>query len=181
MRELTLSDGTTVPMPWAHPGPQAGHGRSHGRPFAGVVEDTPCLWVTWFRALARGYGKTPGELQIEANGAPLRFISRRLTYGERWYFVCPRCGRLCEALYLLRSGYACRKCHHLGYRSQVHRPGSPEVAFDDILRPLRRLPRRYFGAKPMREAFEAMLRWQAERGIKRILGSLSFGDPSGRP
>lgn len=37
--------------------------------------------------------------------------------GRRPWFLCPRCGRRCQAVYV-RSGVACRKCSGLAYHSQ---------------------------------------------------------------
>lgn len=36
--------------------------------------------------------------------------------GQRLYFVCPECGRLCWSIYLKQS-VKCRKCHKLTYKS----------------------------------------------------------------
>lgn len=46
--------------------------------------------------------------------------------GERWWIVCPPCGRRCAAIYLVPPGYirqhgmpwACRRCHRLIYPTQ---------------------------------------------------------------
>lgn len=164
-------------MPWEHRGPHGGDGcNPNGKRWNGIVEDTAALWVSWFVALARGRGLTPPELGLQCNGHPLHFTTRRLTFGARWYFLCPYCGRRCEALYILGKYVACRQCLHLGYRSQAHVPGSPEILWDMVLSPHGPLPRRYFGAGALREQFEAMLQARAERGIKTIMDSLAFGD-----
>ncbi len=44
--------------------------------------------------------------------------------GRRWWFVCPRTGRLSSRLHLPNGAYnfACRKAYRLGYRSQRETP-----------------------------------------------------------
>ncbi len=39
----------------------------------------------------------------------------------RWYFVCPQCGNRTTRLYRpsLEQPFACRRCHHLEYRSRL--------------------------------------------------------------
>lgn len=159
-----LAEQLLARMPWDHRGPHGGDGRNPaGQRWNGIVEDTAALWVTWFVALARGQGLTPPALGLlQCNGHVLHFTSRRLTYGDRWYFLCPYCGRRCEALYILGKYVACRRCLRLGYRSQAHVAGSPEILWNMALDPHGPLPRRYFGAGPLRKQFEAMLRAKAE-------------------
>ena len=104
-------------------GPRPGDGRGPGRPWGGIVEETPALWVTWFVAMAKRLGwQLP--LGVTVGGRPLGMTSIPLTYGPRWYWLCPECGRRCEAVYIRGQRAACRKCLRLGYRSQTQRPTS---------------------------------------------------------
>lgn len=44
------------------------------------------------------------------------------TYGgKRYWFTCPKCEARAAVLYY-RSGYSCRKCTGLGYKTQLQRP-----------------------------------------------------------
>jgi hypothetical protein len=64
--------------------------------------------------------------------------------GERWWFVCPACGRHCGAIYCLPRGHfrlhgfdwACRRCQKLVYPSQ--REGKGERALRRLRKVLRR-------------------------------------------
>lgn len=38
--------------------------------------------------------------------------------GDRWFAICPRCGRRSLSLYVRRDALACRACHGLVYASQ---------------------------------------------------------------
>jgi hypothetical protein len=44
--------------------------------------------------------------------------------GLRWWFTCPRCGRRARKLFHPPggSGFGCRNCHHLTYRSRSYGP-----------------------------------------------------------
>lgn len=104
-------------------GPRPGDGRGPGRPWGGIVEETPALWVNWFVAQAKRLGwRLP--LGVTVGGQPLGMTSIPLTYGPRWYWLCPECGRRCEAVYIRGQRAACRKCLRLGYRSQTQRATS---------------------------------------------------------
>ena len=51
----------------------------------------------------------------------LRLEPVALTYGRRWFLVCPRCGRRRARLYLPRAdwpAFQCRVCARLAYHSQ---------------------------------------------------------------
>lgn len=39
--------------------------------------------------------------------------------GTRTWFECPNCNQRCAKLYFRDSSFRCRKCHGLGYRSQL--------------------------------------------------------------
>ena len=65
------------------------------------------------------------QLEYRANGEPITLTIPLLTTpmrfgGQRWWFACPRCARLCTRLHMPPSGkrFACRTCCGLGYRSQ---------------------------------------------------------------
>lgn len=122
-------------------GPMTGMGRSHGRPFTALVEDVPQLWVTWVVGLARLTGK-PVPTAIVVGGVRVAITSVRLTFGDRFYFQCPRCTRRHEVLYILGKAPMCRRCGHLGYQSQARRTSSIGVLFDALLGRYR-LPGRY--------------------------------------
>lgn len=108
---------------FSQPGPMAGHGRGPGRPWRGLCEETPQLWVGWVVNLARMTANAvPVALLVAGVRIPIPGV--RLTFGVRYYFRCPRCHRRCEAVYILGRVPACRKCHHLGYQSQARRNSS---------------------------------------------------------
>lgn len=108
---------------FSQPGPMAGHGRGPGRPWRGLCEEVPQLWVTWVVNLARHTGQpVPVALVVADVRIPIPGV--RLTFGTRYYFKCPRCRRRCETVYLIARVPACRHCHHLGYRSQARRNSS---------------------------------------------------------
>lgn len=125
------------------PGPYRGRGRGAGRPWSGLVEETPAIWVGWLVAFARLAGK-PLPRAILIGDARVDITTARLTYGQRHYFRCPRCGRRCEAVYILARVPACRKCHHLGFRSQAQRASSIWAVLDVMF------DRRAFGTRPKR-------------------------------
>ncbi len=114
------------------PGPLPGHGRGPGRPWRGIIEETPCLWVTWVVNLAR---MTANAVPVALLVADVRIpiTATRLTFGARYYFRCPRCHRRCEAVYILGRVPACRHCHHLGYQSQARRGGSMYCVLDALV------------------------------------------------
>lgn len=140
-------------------GPGPGRGRSGGRPWRGIVEETACLWVGWIVEGARRAGLPPPSA-LEVNGQRVPLVTAELTFGKRHYFECPQCGRRMEALYFLGRECGCRRCLRLGYRSQASRPGSPwayldwvfhrrslwrrwelpdNLVCDDLVQPLRKL------------------------------------------
>jgi hypothetical protein len=105
-------------------GPAPGEGAGAGRPYQGIVEDAQQLWVTWIVGACKHAGAlVPKWVRIDDVRVYLATV--KLTFGIRHYFVCPRCHRRTETLFYLGSRWACRKCHHLGYASQVSRTGSP--------------------------------------------------------
>lgn len=113
------------------PGPMLGAGRGPGRPWQGIVEETPQLWAQWFaHAAKRARRPLPGYLLVD--GVTVRFTTVPLTFGDRTYFRCPQCGRRVEVVYVLPRQCACRRCCRLGYRSQAHRSTSAWGLLDMI-------------------------------------------------
>jgi hypothetical protein len=158
-----------------HRGPDPGEGRSHGRPWRGIVEDTPCVWVTWVTAACKRLGRSvPQAIIIDGVRVPL--VSVQLTFGRRYYFRAPCCGRRVEALFFLDSDVGCRQCLHLGYESQVRRPGSVWQVLDDLFdrRPLQRLVRRWEHAdSPMVREIVVPLREMMRERIEGMLSRIS--------
>lgn len=114
-----------------HRGPGPGDGKGPGRRWAGIVEETPALWVTWVVDSARRIGVDPLALGVIAGTMPLRIETAQLTYGLRYYWRCPICGKRVEAVYIKRQ-VGCRRCLRLGYRSQTYRAASPYAVFDQL-------------------------------------------------
>jgi len=112
-------------------GPGPGEGRSSGRPWRGIVEETPAIWVTWIVGAARRSG-LPVPSGLEVAGKRLPLVSVPLTYGPRYYFKCPLCGRRCEVVYMAGRDIGCRKCLRLGYRSQKYRATSCYAILDRV-------------------------------------------------
>src|SRR3989304_7662982 len=90
-----------------HRGPV--YGRGPGRPWRGIVEDRPALWVTWVVAVSRRLGKG-APVSVTIDGVDVPIVKVPLTFGPRHYFVCPWCHRRCEALFFLGREFGCRKC-----------------------------------------------------------------------
>ena len=112
-------------------GPGPDEGRNACDPWQGIVEETPAIWVTWLVDAAKRAGYAL-PLTLEVAGQKVPLVSVALTYGLRWYFKCPRCGRRCEALYVRRQDFGCRRCLRLGYRSQKARPTSCYAMLDRV-------------------------------------------------
>jgi hypothetical protein len=89
-------------------------GRGPGRPWNGIVEHTPCLWITWVADVTKRVGISPDQMEVEFYGVPIEMTPVQLTFGIRWYFLCPRCGRRCEAVYYA-GAVGCRVCLRLGW------------------------------------------------------------------
>lgn len=121
-------------------GPTPGCGRGPGRPWRGIVEETPALWVTWIAEAARRMGKRPRAITV--GDLEIRIVSVPMHFGDRFYFVCPACRSRREALFFVGSRVGCRQCMRLGYRSQVHRANSPFMALDRLF------SRRLLGVTP---------------------------------
>ena len=57
--------------------------------------------------------------------------------GTRSWFECPGCGHRCAKLYFCNGSFRCRKCHELGYRSQLQASGErPRLIAQRIRRSL---------------------------------------------
>ncbi|WP_411705401.1 hypothetical protein [Edaphovirga cremea] len=61
-----------------------------------------------------------GTFTCHLNGRyfPLSLDKTKLTFGERWWYLCPACDRRVGILYAIGESLACRCCHGLHYRSQ---------------------------------------------------------------
>ena len=158
-------------MPWdgGMRGPMPGEGRGPGRPWGGIVEDTPVIWITWLVALAKKGGRPVEGLRVEVAGTVLTVTHVELTFGRRYYFRCPECWRRCEAIYFLGQRVACRKCLSLGYRSQTHRPGSPWATADYVFSRRPWFPRRWEIPPQVGEAFAELVRLKAQRAAEEII------------
>ena len=91
--------------------------------------------------------------------------------GTRPWFECPGCSQRCATLYFCNSSFRCRKCHGLGYRSQLvastERPrliaqrirqslgGSPSLFEPFTPKPLRMHWRTYDRIREKGERYEA--------------------------
>jgi len=53
----------------------------------------------------------------------IRFRASGVTFGRRYYFLCPQCERRCSKLFLPigNLNFRCRRCHSLCYQSQSHK------------------------------------------------------------
>ena len=107
------------------------HGQGPGRPWNGIVERTPCLWISWIRDATKHANISPDQIRAEFYDVPIQMTSVELTFGRRWYWLCPRCARRCEAVYYAGE-VGCRVCLHLGYLSQSRRPTSAWLWLDRI-------------------------------------------------
>jgi hypothetical protein len=103
---------------------QCGPIRSFGRSWGGIIERTEALWIVWITAAARQIGVSPESLELRFHGVDLIIARVALTFGPRYYWLCPLCQRRCEAVYHLNNQVGCRQCLHLGYLSQSYRPFS---------------------------------------------------------
>lgn len=148
-------------------------GRGLGRRWWGVVEDTPVVWIGWLVTLAKGRGVPIEELRVEIAGQEVSITSAELRFGRRYYSRCPQCRKNREALYWLGDLVGCRVCLRLGYRSQMHTPGSPwrllMMALERKKRHWDWLPGRYRPAPSLTREFEAMLRQASRRAIDEII------------
>ncbi len=104
-------------------GPYPGDGRGPGRRWGGIVEKTPVVWITWLVSACKKAGVNPLTMRAEFCGITLRMTVVKLTFGYRYYWLCPLCGRRCEAIYN-NGRVGCQRCLHLGYSSEAHRPTS---------------------------------------------------------
>lgn len=156
-------------------GPEPGWGASHGRPFAGVLEETPVLWVTWLTDMARRMGREVPPA-IKVSGEVVDIVSAELTFGRRYFFRCPKCGHRREALYFLgktRSGTnvcGCRACLHLGYRSQFSRASSAWAELDKLKG--RKAARRRWSKDEVVRLDVRELRAQLRKGIEDMLSQV---------
>ena len=110
---------------------------------------------------------------IEVGDATVYVEWSQLTFGRRYWFLCPRCGRRCEAVYTLGRDVGCRRCLRLGYKSQTHRPSSWWPWFDAVW-DRDGLFRRYRRPKKLDdEAVVRELRRQMGERIEALLSQVS--------
>ena len=65
---------------------------------------------------------TKGVAAIRVDGFPVLIDWRTTPFGgSRAYFLCPECSGRVEILYVAPH-FACRRCHHLAYRSENQTP-----------------------------------------------------------
>jgi hypothetical protein len=165
-----MSDFELPDPPWhTCRGPWPGMGRGPGRPWAGIVEDTQVVWITWLVTLAKRMGKPVEGLRMEIDGTRIPTTSVELTFGRRYYFRCPECNRRCEAIYFPGGRVACRQCLHLGYRSQCHVRGSPWPIWERIFNRRAWFPRRWQIPSSVADAFAEMIQHKAERAAEEII------------
>lgn len=87
---------------------------------------------------AKAMETTPeGVLKQLVNGE-IKLTTTSLTYGDRFWFVCPSCSKRSGKLYQYTNGLTCRKCLNLKYRDQsLHR----NKYFETVIRPAKKLKR----------------------------------------
>lgn len=112
-------------------GPSPGFGANGRRHWVALVEDTPCLWVTWVTDAAKRQGR-PVPAALSVNGKVIALEAVRLTFGDRYYFRCPSCGRRVETVFFALGRPGCRRCLRLGYRSQSLRVTSVYRTLDRL-------------------------------------------------
>lgn len=159
-------------------GPAPGFGATDHRPWRGIVEEAPAIWITWLVALAKLAGVPVMQLAVSVGETPIEIVQRQLTYGWRNYFRCPVCRRRCEALYLVGGHPACRTCHRLGYRSQSHRSRSWWATLDRVFdRQLSSHRRDRLDRRELVELLTELLQEQAAERITRLTEQLTITVP----
>ncbi|MHB1317847.1 MAG: hypothetical protein ACYCYF_04415 [Anaerolineae bacterium] len=161
-------------------GPAPGQGVGPGKPWRGVVERVPCLWISWVVGELRRAGRdVPASIMVD--GVRVQLASAHLTYGRRYYFVSPCCFCRAEALYLMNGRWACRRCHRLGYASQTHRPESVMGQLDRELDQnpgIGKLGRRYI---PQSGGGHGLAEWKRVAIAERIASMLEHVSFDGAP
>jgi hypothetical protein len=116
---------------------------------------------------------------ILIDGQRVDLASARLTFGPRWYFLCPLCGRRCEVVYLARGASGCRQCLRLGYKSQAQRLGSIWGALDVIFDRDGGELGRYRAREDVASALAGNLRDGLQAEIRAMLARVAI--PEGAP
>ncbi len=83
-----------------------------------LVEESGYMHLRWISTDRLGGEKRECENHIKLTTRPQPFG------GRRWWFICPRTGRLASRLHLPDGAYnfACRRAYRLGYQSQRQTP-----------------------------------------------------------
>jgi hypothetical protein len=147
-------------------GPFSGNGRGPGRRWGGLVEETPVLWIAWVTSAAKKAGVNPQNLFIAFYQTPLTIVTTRLTFGLRYYWLCPTCYRRCEAIFY-NGRVGCQRCLNLGYLSEAHRQSSAWAILDRIFS--RDFPYSRYGPPDEAATIVAGLRAEFEAQLKRII------------
>jgi hypothetical protein len=133
-------------------------GRGPGKPWRGIVEYTQALWITWIINACKTLIIKPFDLNVKWHGVSISMDTVQLTFGMRYYWLCPQCDRRCEVVYKNGIEIGCRKCLHLGYLSQSHRPGSALGRLDRIYsRHLQRINGRYYPSETFISEFREII------------------------
>lgn len=105
-----------------------------------------------------GYSVTQESGQREKVRTAIHFDSVPNNYGgsQRYYFLCPHCGRRCRLLYLHRLHFKCRQCAGLNYPSQQATKGTHETS-----QRLIKFLREKFGVEESLSPHEASYYWPA--------------------
>lgn len=147
------------------------YGRGPGKRWGGIVEKTPCVWITWIVAAAKTAGLDPMTLQFTFWGVKMEMTRVKLTFGWRHYWLCPRCARRCEAIYY-NGRVGCQECLNLGYLSESHRLTSIWIVLSRLNT---RWPfsRRTFIEDKASQEMARTLRGEFERRLNDILAGLN--------
>lgn len=152
-------------------GPLPGQGRGPGKPWQGLVEETPQVWAAWIAEYWRFKTRRPlpevPPIRLTYAGQEVRLVGVERPFGHEWQFLCPGCGGKRRVLYLTRRGLLCRRCAHLGYLSQARRGGKERAL--ELALPL--WGRRMLGGLP--EALAQDLAQDVRKELEDLFSKLS--------
>jgi hypothetical protein len=115
---------------------------------------------------------TPAETHWLVSRIRLEHVPARFA-GARPYLLCPSCRSRGRKLYWPLEGegwLACRRCHHLAYRSSQERPVSLTKLLAHARRPRKPLP--------SQEAMETMERWYHRLRARAAATLAAAGEPT---